>query len=379
MIPRHPKISEYIQAGKVLVIYGPRRVGKTTLVTEYLKWVTGRYRLESGENISIQHLLSSSDFSRLDEFALGYDLIVIDEAQYIPDIGQWLKILIDRHPHLSIIATGSSSFDLSNQIWEPLAGRKKTITLYPISQWELYDAYGPYDTKAKLEDILIYGAYPEVLDIEGRWARSEYLRELVGSALLKDILALENVKNSKTLLDLLKLLAFQIGSEVSHNELAMLLGINVKTVARYIDLLEKTFIIFALTPYSRNLRNAISKKNKYYFYDLGIRNAIISQFQPLDTRNDIWWLWENFCTLERRKLLSYTRDYANTYFWRLYNGQEVDYLEEKDGTLSGYEYKWKPFQSSPPRDWQEYYPGSIVSPIHRENYLEFVVSSTRDS
>jgi uncharacterized protein len=373
MIPRHPQISEYIQAGKVLVIYGPRRVGKTTLVAEYLKNIDKKYRLESGENIAIQHLLSSGDFSLLDEFALGYDLIVIDEAQYVPGVGAWLKILIDRHPHLAIIATGSSSFDISKQIWEPLTGRKKTITLYPISQSELYSAYGPYDTKAELENVLIYGSYPEVLEIESRREKSEYLRELTQSSLLKDILALENVKNSKTLLDLLKLLAFQIGSEVSHNELATTLGINTKTVARYIDLLEKTYIIFALTPYSRNLRNAISKKNKYYFYDLGIRNAIISQFQPLDTRNDIWWLWENFCTLERRKLLSYTRDYANTYFWRLYNGQEVDYLEEKDGTISGYEYKWKPARSSPPRDWYEYYPDSAFITIHRDNYLEFVV------
>jgi predicted AAA+ superfamily ATPase len=372
MIPRHPKISEYIQAGKVLVIYGPRRVGKTTLVTEYLKGVSMRYRLESGESISIQHLLSSGDFARLDEFVLWYDLIVIDEAQYVPDIWQWLKILIDRHPELTIIATGSSSFDLSNQIWEPLAGRKKTITLYPISQSELYDVYGPYDTKTKLDDILIYGAYPELLELESRWTKTEYLRELTESVLLKDILALENIKNSKTLLDLLKLLAFQIGSEVSHHELATTLGINTKTIGRYIDLLEKTFIIFTLTPYSHNLRNALSKKNKYYFYDLGIRNAIISQFQPLDTRNDIGWLWENFCTLERRKLLSYSRDYANTYFWRLYNGQEVDYVEEKDGILSGYEYKWKPMRSSSPPDWQEYYPESRFSTIHRDNYLDFV-------
>jgi uncharacterized protein len=290
----------------------------------------------------------------------------------VPGIGQWLKILIDRHPELSIIATGSSSFDLSSQIGEPLTGRKKTITLYPVSQEELIHMQGPYDTRGGLEEYLIYGSYPEVLDLPTRSEKSEYLRELTEAALLKDVLALENIKNSKTLLDLLKLLAFQIGSEVSHHELATTLGINTKTVARYIDLLEKTFIIFALTPYSRNLRNAISKKNKYYFYDLGIRNAIISQFQPLDSRSDIGGLWENFCTLERRKYLSYHRDYANSYFWRLYDGQEVDYLEEKDGILSGYEYKWKVTSVSPPRDWYTHYPESTFETIHRENYLTFV-------
>lgn len=373
MIQRYYNIAQYAQPGKVLVIYGPRRVGKTTLIQEYLKYTELKYRLESGENIDIQHLLWSGSFVQLDEWVQWYDLIIIDEAQYVSNIGQGLKILIDRHPNLIIIATWSSSFDLANQIGEPLTGRKKTLTIYPIAQEELVISMNPYDLKKEIENFLIFGSYPEVLGFTDKIDKIEYLRELVNAALIKDILALENIKNSKTLMDLLKLLAFQIGWEVSYHELATTLGINTKTVMRYIDLLEKTFIIFSLTPYSKNLRNEISKKNKYYFYDLGIRNAIISQFNSIDSRNDIGWLWENFCIVERRKYLAHHRDYANSYFWRLYNGQEIDYLEEKDGTLSWYEYKWKKQAVRPPKDWVISYPEGTFTVIHQENYVSFLI------
>ena len=314
LIPRiYDNIGKLLKPQKVLVIYGPRRVGKTTILKNYLKDTPLKYKLDIGDNIRIQQILSSQDFSQILPYAEGYELIAIDEAQQIPNIGMGLKIIVDQIPGIKIIATGSSSFDLSHQIGEPLTGRKKTITLYPISQLELLSVFTFFELKEKLEEFLIFGTYPEVVTAKTNKEKIDLVAEIVNSYLLKDVLSLEKVKSSKILLDLLKLLAFQVGGEVSLNELANSLNIDVKTVARYLDLLEKTFVIMRIGSLGRNLRSEITSKSKYYFLDNGIRNAVISQFNLLENRNDIGALWENFIIMERFKKRSYKSIYGNSY------------------------------------------------------------------
>lgn len=374
-LPRiYSNLEQYIEPGKVLVIYGPRRVGKTTIIEQYLKNSKWKYKLDSGDNIRTQHTLSSQDFSQILPYAQGYDLLVIDEAQNIPNVGMALKILVDQAPRLRIIATGSSSFELAGQIGEPLTGRKKTLTLYPIAQQELLqETYNRFELKEKLSDYLVFGSYPEVITATSQKERISILEELVNSYLLKDILTLENVKGSQILLSILKLLAFQIGNQVSLNEIANSVNIDVKTVARYLDLLEKGFVIKNLSGYSRNLRSEVTSKAKYYFYDTGIRNGIIQQYQNLETRNDIGQLWENFIFIERLKHRSYSNKYANMYFWRTYSQQEIDIVEEHEGKLFGYECKWSEKKRTfPPKEWKKTYPEAMFSVITPKNYLEFI-------
>jgi predicted AAA+ superfamily ATPase len=299
---------------------------------------------------------------------------VLDEAQYIPNIGIGIKILVDQVPNLKVIATGSSSFDLANQIGEPLTGRKTTLTLYPIAQLELLSQYNNYDLKEKLEEYLVFGGYPQVLTAKTREEKIRILEELVNSYIFKDILALQQLKGSKILLDLLKLLAFQVGNEVSMNELATNLAIDVKTVGRYLDLLEKAFIVFRLNAFSRNLRSEVTSKSKYFFFDNGIRNAVISQFNKLDSRNDIGSLWENFIMVERMKKRSYKHIHGYSYFWRTYEQREIDLIEEREGKLFPYEFKWTTKNEVlPPKEWMLAYPQSeSFSVINPNNYLEFI-------
>lgn len=375
LIPRiYSNLEQYIESGKVLVIYGPRRVGKTTIIEQYLKNSHWKYKLDSGDNIRTQHTLSSQDFSQILPYAQGYDLLVIDEAQNIPNVGMALKILVDQVPKLRVIATGSSSFELAGQVGEPLTGRKKILTLYPIAQQELLQTtYNRFELKETLSQYLIYGSYPEVITATSQKEKISILEELVNSYLLKDILTLEHVKGSQTLLSILKLLAFQVGSQVSLNEIANSVNIDVKTVARYLDLLEKGFVIKRLIGYSRNLRNEVTSKAKYYFLDIGIRNGIIQQFQDLDTRNDIGSLWENFIFCERLKHRQFSSTYANAYFWRTYGQQEIDIVEEREGKLFGYECKWSENRGTiSPRDWKTNYPEAKYSVITPKNYLEFI-------
>ena len=374
-IPRYfKKLDDYLQAGKVLIIYGPRQIGKTTLLQGYLESSNYRYKLDSGDNISTQHLLQDADFSTLLEYVEGYELLAIDEAQRIPNIGQCLKVLVDQVPTIHIIATGSSAFELAGgEVGEPLTGRKKVITLYPISQLELLAMYNRVELKLALGKYLIYGSYPEVLTASSDEAKRECINEIANAYLLKDILELDKVKNSKALLDLLRLLAFQIGHEVSLAELGQKVMLDTKTVARYIDLLEKSFVIYNLRGFSRNLRKEITKKSKYYFYDTGIRNALIANFNSLDLRNDTGQLWENFLVIERLKKRSYQKIFANDYFWRTWDQHEIDLVEERDGKLFGYEFKWTESQSKPPKDWLESYPEANYQVINQENYLEFLV------
>lgn len=374
MIKRfYSDLESFLAQGRVLVIYGPRRAGKTTLLQSYLSKTSWKFKLDSGDNIRTQQILSSQDFSTMLDYVEGYELLVIDEAQQILGIGMGLKILVDHRPDLRIIVTGSSSFDLSNQVGEPLTGRKRTLTLYPIAQVELLRSYNAHELKERLPEFLVYGGYPEVLTEPSRSRKRELLHELAQAYLLKDILALEQVKGSRYLVDLLKLLAFQVGKEVSTQELARQLGLSVKTVQRYLDLLEKSFVVIRLGGFSRNLRNEVVRKSKYYFYDTGLRNAVISQFNDISDRSDVGALWENFLFIERLKARSYREIYATPYFWRTYEGQEIDLVEEGEGRLRAFEFKWSSVsRPTAPSQWRGAYPSAEYAIIHPDNYRAFI-------
>ena len=366
-------LNKYLKPNHVLIIFGPRQVGKTTLLKNFLSQTNLKYKLDSGDNIRIQNLLGSQDFDKILSYAQGYDLIAIDEAQQIPNIGMALKILVDQVPNLNVIATGSSSFNLSQYVGEPLTGRKITLTLYPVAQVELLKMYNKFELRERLEDYLIFGSYPEVLTTETREEKTRILTELVDSYLLKDILSLEKVKKSDTLLDLVKLLAFQVGQLVSHNELATQLHIDIKTVGRYLDLLEKSFVICKLGGFGSNLRNEVTSKHKYYFFDLGIRNTVVAQFNSLEMRNDIGQLWENFVFIERLKSSSYKGFYGSRYFWRTYQGQEIDFIEKIENKLMAFEAKWSSTKKvNAPLGWKENYPESSFNVITPENYFEYL-------
>lgn len=372
-LPRfYQNLENYLEKGRVLLIYGSRQVGKTTLLTEFLRKTNLKYKLASGDDIRTQEILSSSDFSKILEYVSGYELLAIDEAQRIPNIGQSLKIIVDQKPDIFVIATGSSSFELVGQIGEPLTGRKKTLTLFPFSQVELSNTQNDFELKEKLPEWLIFGGYPDVFTKENKEDKIVVLNELVNSYLLKDILELEKVKGSKILLDLLRLLAFQVGGEVSLSELGRQLAIDSKTVARYLDLLEKSFVLFNLRGYSKNLRKEVTKKSKYYFYDNGIRNAIIANFNDLNLRDDVGKLFENFLVSERLKNQSYNRIFANNYFWRTWDKQEIDWIEEREGKLFGFEFKWTESKSKSLKSFSDSYNNAETKIINQENYLEFI-------
>ncbi|MFC1504005.1 ATP-binding protein [Spirochaetota bacterium] len=375
MIKRYyDNLDDYLKQGKVLVIYGPRQVGKTTLLKEYLEKTAFKYKLDSGDNISIQNVLSSGNIKKIKEYSEGYELIVIDEAQNIPRIGQGLKIIIDEIPGIRIIVTGSSSFDLAHQIGEPLTGRKRTLTLFPVAQLELLDHNNKFEIRERLEEFLIFGGYPEVITSSGRNDKISVLNELVNSYLYKDVLAFGNVRGAKPITDLVKLLAFQVGSEVSCRELSSRLGIDIKTVQRYLDILEKAFIIKPLNPLSRNLRKEISKMNKYYFYDNGIRNTVIAQYNGLDMRDDTGKLWENYTFIERLKKREYKQIPANMYFWKSYNGKEIDLVEEREGRHYAYECKWSARGNEKgPKEFMRAYDNAEYRVIHNDNYLDFII------
>jgi predicted AAA+ superfamily ATPase len=369
----YQNLDEWLVPGKVLVIFGPRQAGKTTLIKTFLKKTTLKYKFETGDNLRTQDLFSSQSIELLLSYTEGYELIVIDEAQLIPNIGWSLKLLIDHRPDITIIATGSSSFELAGQIGEPLTGRKKTITLFPVSQQELLSHYNAFELKQQLSDFLIFGAYPEIITAPTLSKKQAQLEELTHSYLLKDILNLDRVKSAKILLDLLRLVAYQIGQEVSHSELATQLGIDQKTVSRYLDIFEKSFILFNVRGYSKNLRKEIVKKGKYYFYDIGIRNTLIANLNPIDIRSDIGQLWENFIFIERMKKRHYQHILANTYFWRTYDQQEIDIVEERGGALFGYECKWNLKKvAKAPVDWVKAYPNAHFETITQATYLDFI-------
>lgn len=365
-------LGNYLEAGKVLVLFGPRQAGKTTIIKHFIESENYKFRFATGDDLSVQQALGNNNLQQLKSFVQGYDLLVIDEAQNIPGVGLALKLLVDNVPGLKIIATGSSSFELAGQVGEPLTGRKRTLRLYPVSQLELLKADNSFNVKQLLGEYLVYGSYPAVLTAQSQQKKRELLEEYVNSYLLKDILALEKVKGSAVLLDLLRLLAFQVGGEVSHSELGRQLNLDNKTVARYLDLLEKGFVIFSLRGYSGNLRKEVTKKSKYYFYDVGIRNAIVANFNPLPLRNDSGQLWENFLAVERLKTQEYKNIYANNYFWRTWDKKEIDWIEEREGKLFGYEFKFTSDKSKHAESFVSSYPNAVIEAVNRENYQKFL-------
>ncbi len=366
-------LKQAITPGKVVVVYGPRQVGKTTLVNDLMPLLPLRSRLISGDELIYREVLSSQDRQRLGELIQDVDLLILDEAQRVENIGLNLKILIDSYPQARLVATGSASFDLANQIREPLTGRSITLTLFPCSFQELEQAFGIFDTKSQLERWLIWGAYPEIAVTESASRRETLLSELVGSYLYRDLLEMDGLKRPEKIVDLLRLLAFQIGQEVSLAELATNLAINRSTVERYLDLLEKVFVIFKVRGFSRNLRKEITKNSRYYFYDNGVRNALIQNFNSLALRNDLGQLWENYLAVERRKANEYSSRRANTYFWRTHDQKEIDYIEEQGGKLFGYEFKWQgKIKKSTQNTFLEAYPGAEIETITRDNFEQFL-------
>lgn len=377
-IPRNlkqPILTRLHESNKLIILYGPRQVGKTTLAQEIVAAWPGRALQVSADESRYIDVLSSKDSERLRSLVAGYDLLMVDEAQRVPDIGINLKIMHDQIPNLRVIVTGSSSFELANSIREPLTGRTWTYHLYPIAFKELTALYNDYELDAQLTERLIYGSYPEVFSIENQADLEDYLYEIGNAYLYKDILELASIRNSARIRDLVRLLAFQVGAEVSQTEIGTTLGLSKDTVGAYLDLLEKSFVIFRLTGFSRNLRKEISRRDKIYFYDLGMRNLAIGNFKPLEQRDDLGALWENFLVVERMKNLAYSRSHARAYFWRTYTGAELDYVEERDGGLFGYEFKSGTRASRCPPRWQQTYPEAKFQVINRSNYLEFVTAA----
>ncbi|MCY3842732.1 MAG: ATP-binding protein [Acidobacteria bacterium] len=365
-----------VAPNRVVVVYGPRRVGKTTLLREYMRRHDPDALLVSGEDIDVRAYLESQSLARLRAFVGRRQTLIVDEAQHVRHIGLNLKLLADHVDGLRIIATGSSSFDLAQQTGEPLTGRKRTLLLLPLAQLELGAIETAHETRANLELRLIHGSYPEVVLSESNEDREVYLRELISSYLFKDILQLEGVRHADKLLRLLQALAFQIGREVSLAELGTRLAMSRNTVERYLDLLEKAYVVYGRLGFSRNLRKEIAKSRRYYFYDNGIRNGLINNFNPPALRDDTGALWENYVMVERLKRNLYTGRRVASYFWRTYDRQEVDLVEERAGRLDGAEMKWSPKPGlRPPRAWREAYPDSSFRVVDRESYLDFITGA----
>ncbi len=368
------RLEEPSENNKVIVIYGARQVGKTTLVKQLIKDSSRRSEYFNCDYFDIQSLFSWENAGNLPNVVKNLDIIVLDEAQRIRNIGLVLKILHDDFPHLQVIATGSSSFELSNNINEPLTGRKKVYKLFPFTFNEINLKATVVETNRNLDRVLRFGLYPSVILNDDKQAQ-ENLYEITSSYLFKDILEFQHLKKPEILLSLLKLLAFQISNEVSYTELAGKLQVDQTVVQRYVQLLEDNFVIFKLPALKKNLRNEIGKSRKIYFWDLGIRNAIIQRFHTFDTRDDIGALWENFCIAERLKLLNYQQKQVNSFFWRTYSQREIDYIEETDGKYNAFEFKWKPIKkTSAPREYSAGYPDSGYTIVTPGNFSDILLT-----
>ena len=368
------QLERYLFRERAVVLYGARRVGKTTLVKAILAaHADKRTRYLNCDLLSVRRALEVEEAPTLKAFLGEQELVVLDEAQQIPNIGRILKILVDEFPAMQVIATGSSSFSLVNQTAEPLTGRMYRFELYPLALQELAGNQGYSAVEPRLDFLLRYGTYPSIVDLAEHEARIE-LDELVSNYLYRDALLFVGMGRSTVLIKLLELLARQIGQEISYQEIGQALGIDRRTVMNYVDLLEQCFVLFRLGAFSRNLRKEVAKSVKIYFYDLGVRNSLIQNFAPLSLRNDVGALWENFCIVERMKYLRYHQQFANQYFWRTYDQKEIDYLEEADGQLRGYEFKWSPTAKiKEPIDFLQSYPGSTVERVDRSNYWQFLL------
>jgi len=363
------RIRKKIGTGKAIIIMGARQVGKTTLLkrifSENVLWL-------NGDELEVRNLFVNISAVRLKALIGKHNTIVIDEAQRIDDIGLKLKLITDSLPEIQLVATGSSSFELANKINEPLTGRKWQYQMFPLSFAEMVNHHGLLQEKMMLNHRLVYGYYPDIVNNQGE--EKELLQQLSDSVLYKDILKFDNIQKTDKLIKLLQALAYQVGSQVSYSELAQLCGIDGKTVEKYIIILEQAYIIFRLKPYSRNLRSELKNTRKIYFYDNGLRNALIADFRQVEMRTDIGALWENFIISERIKYLNYNALWANIWFWRTMDQKEIDYLEEADGQLAAYEFKWNAEAKVKfPKQFAETYQNSKFTVIHRDNFEDFLL------
>lgn len=360
-----------LKPAHVTVLLGARRTGKTFLMQYIQKELKNKRVIYlNGEDYDVATTLSSRKQEVLKSLAAGYDFIFIDEAQNIPDIGLNLKLLVDSQKDTGIFVTGSSSFDLRGQLGEPLTGRSRFFHLYPFSIAEISSSY--INAVQLLPSILVYGLYPQVFSENNTDEKRHVLENIRNGYLLKDILQLDNLKDSIFVMNLLRYLAFQIGNDISYNEISKSLGSSVKTIQRYIDILEKTFIIFRLPGFSRNLRKELSKSPRIFFWDNGIRNTIISNLNPIENRDDAGKLWKNFFISERIKLNTYRHTYSNYYFWRTYDQQEIDLIEDSSGEIRAFEMKWGSKKSKIPKAFAENYPKAAYEVISRDNFYEFL-------
>ena len=360
---------------KVLILLGARRVGKTELIKNYLKTVPVETYLQlNGEDINDANLLQERSVANYKRLLTNIDLLVIDEAQTIPEIGLILKLIVDSIEGIKIIATGSSVFDLNNTLGEPLVGRKNTMYLFPLAQMEFSIQENYKQTTENLEERLLFGGYPELVHYEDWEEKKEYLYEIINSYLLKDILVFEGIKQADKIYNLLRLIAYQVGKEVSLQELGNQLQMSKNTVDTYLDLLSKVFIVFKVEGFSRNLRKEIVKSSRWYFYDNGIRNGLINNFNRLENRTDVGDLWENYLAVERIKKQNYQKITTNNYFWRTYDQQELDWLEEQGNELAGFEFKWNENKKSKiPTAFGKAYPEATFEVINKQNYLDFIL------
>jgi len=361
-----------LQPNKVVIVFGARRVGKTVLVKEILAQLEEPILSLNGEDINVHDKLAIRSVENYKQLIGSYRVLYIDEAQKIPEIGLKLKLMVDEIEGLKIIISGSSSFDIFKEAGEPLTGRKHTFNLFSLSENEYNQVENSISKIDKLRERLIFGNYPELLQLPDQADKVDYLNDMISSYLLKDILVYENIKNSQTIFNLLRLIAFQLGGEVSMQELGKQLGISKNTVEKYLDLLTKVFILHKVEGFSRNLRKEITKNSRWYFLDNGIRNAIIANFNPIEARNDLGQLWENYMISERLKYQEYKKISSNNYFWRTYEQQEIDWVEERGGSLYGYEFKWKEDKVKIPTQWENAYPNASFEVINNSNFEKWL-------
>lgn len=360
-----------LNKNKTIILYGARQVGKSTLLSSIEKTIEKKVLYLNCDYSDIRKQLTDPSINNLKRMFGDYKIVFIDEAQRVLNIGLTLKIIHDQLTDIQIIVTGSSSLDLSNKINEPLTGRKFEYLLFPFTINELIKHYGFIDVNRNLKQYLIFGMYPDVVTNPGN--EPVILSNLTSSYLFKDIFNYQDLRRPELLEKILEAIAHQVGSEVSYNELAQLTGTDSHTVQRYISLLEKAFIIFRIRSFSRNLRNELKKSRKIFFYDNGIRNTILGNFSPMESRTDAGALWENFFVAERTKYINYNMDFINQYFWRTQQQQEIDYMEEFNAKLSAFELKWNPNRKAKiPLTFKRAYPGANIHLVHPENFWDFL-------
>ena len=358
---------------KVTVLLGPRRVGKTVLIRQVIDQLCEPYLLLNGEDADVRQQLAYRSKQNYLNLLGNKRVLIIDEAQKIPEVGAILKLIVDEIPGIKVLVTGSSAFDINKYTGEPLTGRKKSFNLFALSEQELDQVEDGVQKVANLKHRLVYGNYPELLQLTDADEQREYLQDLVNAYLLKDILEFENIRSADKILNLLRLVAFQIGGELSYNEIGAQLSMSKNTVEKYLDLLSKVYVLHSVNAFSRNLRKEIAKGKKWYFYDNGLRNILIGNMNPVAMRDDVGKLWENYIISERIKFQKYQRMLVYNYFWRTYDQQEIDWIEDRGGQLHAYEFKWSPKKKAKePVAWKKGYENTVFEVIHRDNYLSWI-------